>query len=82
MPILVIFSCAAGLSTCLVVMVALSWTLASTATGGRREAHLRALMAPLSLALTTSYSLPPQCTRRLARTSAGMVSPSAALVLY
>ncbi len=75
-------SCAAGLLTCLVVMVALSWTLASTATGGRREAHLRALMAPLFLALTSSTLLLLAWARRLARIPATPVSPSAALVLY
>lgn len=59
-------------------MAVLSWTLARTATIGRRGRRLRAMMAQLSLAVTTSNSMPPQWTRRMARTSAGTVSPSAA----
>ena len=73
-------SCAAGLLTCLVVMVALSWPLASTATGGRRELPL--ILLVLRLLLTSSPSMRRRSTRRTARISAGTVSPSAALVLY
>ncbi len=66
------------MSTCPVLVAILSGTLASTAMIGRRERPLRASMAQLSLALTTSASMQRVRIRRLARTSAGTVSPSAA----
>ncbi len=71
-------SCAAATLTrpCLLV---LSATLAAEANGGRCG-----LLIPLvlGLLLTTSYSMSRRFTRRTARTIAGAVSPSAALVLY
>ena len=63
-------------------LLVLLGALASLGTTGRRWRHLLAMMALLSLAVTASASMPPQCTRRMARTSATSVSPSAALVLY
>ncbi len=49
---------------------------------GRRGALVRDMMASLRLALTTSASMLRAWVRRMARMSAGSVSPSAALVLY
>ncbi len=45
---------------------------------GRHERPLRATMARLSLALTTSALMLLACTHRLARLTATSVSPSAA----
>ena len=75
-------SCAAGTSTYPALVARLIGTLASTGTIGRRGAPLRVMMARPSLAVTASASVPLACSRRLARMSAGTVSPSAALVLY
>ncbi len=80
MPILVIFSCAAGSSIWQYLLV-LSGTLASGATIGRHEVRLLTLTAPLFLALTSSTLLLLAWARRLARIPAMLVSPSAALVL-
>ncbi len=71
-------SCAAGTYSCPVLVALLSVSLASTATSGRRERPLRATMVRLSLALTTSALMLLACTHRIAHTSAGSVSPSAA----
>ena len=78
LQLLLFTSCAAGTYSCPVLVAILSGTLASTAMIGRRERPLRATMARLSLALTTSYSMPLRCTRRMVRTSATSVAPSAA----
>ncbi len=75
------FSCAAGGSLCPLLLV-LSGSLAALAYGGRRGPRLRALMAPLFLALTTSALMPLVWPRQAARITATPVSPSAALVLY
>ena len=72
-------SCAAGASVRTTVSLG---TLASTVTGGRRVALVRAMMASLRLALTTSASMLRAWVRRLARITVTTVSPSAALVLY
>ncbi len=66
----------------LVLVVLLLGALASTATGGRHGRRLLAMMALLSLAVTTSTLGPLTSARRMARTSVGTASPSAALVLY
>ena len=74
-------SCAAVMWNYLSLLV-LSGSLASAASTGRRVPPRLVLMARLPLALTTSTLMLLVCTRRMARTSAGSVSPSAALVLY
>ena len=73
-------SCAAVMWNYLLLV--LSGSLAATASTGRRGRPRLVLMARLLLALTTSTLMLLVCTRRMARTSAGSVSPSAALVLY
>ena len=73
-------SCAAGTYTCLVLVGLPSGTLASAATGGRRERQFIRHLPQLRL--TTSASMPVTSTRRMARIIVGTVSPSAALVLY
>ena len=70
-------SCAAGSYICLYLLVLLG-TLALVVLVGRRGRPLRATMAQLSLALTTSALMPLVCTRRTAHGSAGTVAPSAA----
>ena len=65
-----------------VALLALSGSLATLATGGRRGRPLRIGKEVLTLALiywTFKFLLH---THRKDRMSAGMVSPSAALVLY
>ena len=63
-----------------ITLLVLLGTLAATATGGRRVGLLIPLV--LQLLLTTSDSMRRRSARRSARTFAGTVSPSAALVLY
>ena len=68
--------------TYLALTVLLLGTLAAVAMIGRHVGQILAAVVLLFLAVTTSHSMPLTWTRRLARTSAIMPSPSAALVLY
>ena len=72
--------CAAGISTCLILLVLLG-SLASAAPGGRRVGLIISGVQ-LAWAVTTSTLVLRVSARPLARITATTVSPSAALVLY
>ena len=74
------FSCAAGLSTYLILLV-LYGLMARVATIGL---HVRLITYGVLLVLVamTFSSVPQKFTHRGAQTTNGSVSPSAALVLY
>ncbi len=80
MPILVIFSCAAGLSTYLILLVPYG-LMARVATIGLHVRLITYGVLWVLVAMTFS-SVPQKFTHRGVRTIATSVSPSAALVLY